>query len=182
MKFNTPLWKLLCFLFENPYEEFYLRELARKANISIFSAKKLVDEMVKDGILVESRKGNMRYFKANLSNLFFKHLKISFSLKRIMESGLIEYLKENIPAISSITLYGSVAKGEDDKKSDIDLLVIGQKKKIDLSRFEKKIGREIRIIVMKWAEWRKLAGENKAFYREIIANGIALYGEKPVIE
>jgi len=182
MKFDSPLWKLLCLFFENPYEEFYLRELARKAGISVFSAKKFVDEMVKDEMLIENRKGNMRYFKANLANLFFRHLKISFSLKRIIESGLIEYLKENIPAISSITLYGSVAKGEDDKKSDVDLLVIGQKKKVDLSKFEKKIGREIRIIVIKWAEWRKLAEENKAFYREIVASGIALYGEKPVIE
>ncbi|HEC88686.1 MAG TPA: nucleotidyltransferase domain-containing protein [Thermoplasmata archaeon] len=182
MKFDTPLWKVLQFFFSYPYKEVYLRELAKKANVSLFSAKYTVDELVEENILLERKNGNMRYIKANMNNLFFKHLKIAFSIKKIEESRIIEYFIKNILALSSIVLFGSVAKGEDDEKSDLDLLIIGQRKKVDLSEFEEKIGREIKAIIMKWSEWREYAKENKAFYREIITNGIVLYGNIPVIE
>ncbi len=182
MKFDTPLWKVLQFFFSHPYKEVYLRELSRKANISVFSAKQAVDELVKKKILAERKNGNMRYIKANMNSLFFKHLKIAFSIKDIEDSGLITYLAENIPALSSIVLFGSMAKGEDDKKSDLDLLVIGQRKKIGLGRFEKNLGREINAVIMKWAEWREHAKNDKAFYRDVITNGIILYGNMPVIE
>ena len=182
MKFDTPLWKVLQFFFSHPYKEVYLRELARKANVSVFSAKQAVDGLVKKKILVERKNGNMRYIKPNMDNLFLKHLKIAFSIKKIEESGLISYLAESIPALSSIILFGSIAKGEDDEKSDLDLLVIGQRKKIDLSDFEKKIGREINAVVMRWAEWREHAKNDRAFYRDVITNGIILYGNMPVIE
>ncbi|HEC77358.1 MAG TPA: nucleotidyltransferase domain-containing protein [Thermoplasmatales archaeon] len=182
MEFDTPLWKVLQLFFSNPYHEVYLRELARKADASVFSVKRIVDELVKEGMLLERKNGNMRYIKANMDNLFFRYLKIAFSIKKIEESGLIEYLIKNIPALSSIILFGSIAKGEDDEKSDVDLLVIGQKKKMDLSKFEENMGREVRVITMRWSEWREYAKENKAFYREIITNGIVLYGNMPVIE
>jgi predicted nucleotidyltransferase len=133
-------------------------------------------------MLLEKREGNMRYVKANIENQFLKHLKIAFSIKKIMDSGIVSYLNENIPVVSSIILFGSIAKGEDDEKSDIDLLVIGQKKIVDLSKFEEKLGKDINLTCMKWSEWRKHAEEDKAFYREIITDGIVLYGSMPVIE
>jgi len=182
MKFDTTLWKVLHYFFNHPYDEIYLRELAKKANVSVFSAKKAIDELIKEKILIEIKRGKMRYVKANTSNLFFRHLKIAFSIKKIEESGLIEYLIKNVPAIHSIILFGSMARGEDDENSDVDLLVIGQRKKLDLSKFEKKVGREIRAIIMRWGEWRIKAKEDKAFYIEITTNGIVLYGNMPVIE
>lgn len=182
MNFSTSIWKVLQYFLDNPYEEVYLRELARKTGVSSFSTKQAVDNLVKEKILLEKRRGNMRYIKANMESLFFKYIKIASSLKKLEESGLIKFLVENVPAVSSIVLFGSVAKGEDDKKSDIDLLVIGLKKKIDLSDFERRLGKEIKVIIMKWAEWREKAEEDKAFYMEVILNGIVLYGNMPVIE
>jgi len=182
MKFNSSVWEVLFYFFSHPYKEVYLRELARKANVSIFSAKQAVDELVREKILLERKNGNMRYIRANMESLFFKQLKIAFSIKKIEESGLIYYLVENVPAISSIVLFGSIAKGEDDENSDVDLLIIGKKRKIDLSKFEKKIGREIRAIVMKWSEWREYIKKDRSLYREIITNGIVLYGNMPVVE
>jgi len=182
MKFNPSVWEVLFYFFSHPYEEVYLRELARKANVSVFSAKQAVDELVKEKVLLERKNGNMRYIRANMESLFFRQLKIAFSIKKIEESGLIPYLVGNIPAISSIVLFGSIAKGEDDENSDVDLLVIGQKKRMDLSKFEKKMGREIKIIIMKWSEWREHVKKDKALYREIITNGIVLYGGMPVVE
>jgi len=182
MIFNTASMKIMQYFFNKPYEQIHLRELSRKTNTSIYSTKKIVDSLVNQKILTEKRQGNQRYIKPNMENQFFKQLKIAFSIKKIQDSQILQQLEEKIPAISSITLYGSTAQGNDDEKSDIDLLIIGQKSKIDISKYEKKINKEINLIIMKWSEWRQHANQDKPFYREIVKDGIALFGDIPVIE
>jgi len=182
MIFNTASMKIMQYFFDSPYEQIHLRELSRKAKISIYSTKKIADELVNQKILLEKKQGNQRILQANIENQFFKQLKIAFSVKKLQDSEILKFLEEKIPAISSITLYGSTSQGKDDNKSDIDLLIIGQKTRIDLSAYEKKINKEINLLIMKWSEWRTHANQNKSFYREIIKDGVALLGEKPVIE
>jgi predicted nucleotidyltransferase len=182
MIFNTTSNKIMQYFFDNPYEEIHLRELSRKTNTSIFATKKIIDELVNKKILIEKKQGNQRLIKPNIDDQFFKQLKIAFSIKKIQDSKVIQHIEEKIPAISSITLYGSTAQGKDDNKSDIDLLVIGQKNNINLSKYEKEVGKEINLLIMKWSEWRTHAKQDKPFYREIVKDGIALLGDIPVIE
>jgi predicted nucleotidyltransferase len=174
--------KIMQYFFDRPYDQIHLRELSRRTETSIFSTKKNIDDLIKQKVLIEKRQGNQRHIKPNMENQFFIQLKISFSIKKIQDSQIIQYLEEKIPAISSITLYGSTAQGKDDEKSDIDLLIIGQKTKIDISKYEKKIGKEINLLIMRWSEWRQHANQDKSFYREIVKDGIALLGDIPVIE
>jgi len=47
MEFDTPFWKVLNYFFNYPYEEIHLRLLSRKTDVSIYSAKQIVDELVK---------------------------------------------------------------------------------------------------------------------------------------
>lgn len=179
---STPL-KVLTHFFDDPYQETYLRELARRINLSIYSTKIAADHLVLEGLLLERREGRLRYLKANTGNLFFKQLKIAFNVKKILDSRLTEHLIETIPATSSIILYGSWAKGENDYKSDIDILVIGQRpNRIDASGLETSLGHGIELTVHRWSEWRKKAETDKAFYIEIITSGIALHGYLPVVE
>lgn len=174
--------KILKFFLENPYEEVYLRELSKKLKLSPFAIKKYLDILFKENIILEERKANLRYFKANLDNLFFKHLKIAFSINLIEKSGFIKLLKENIPNISSIILFGSMAKGEDNQESDVDILVIGKEKKLNLTKFEEKIGKTINIHTFTWGEWNKKAKEDSPFYYESVIYGIPLYGELPIVK
>ena len=182
MIFNTVSMKVVQYFINNPYDQIHLRELSRRLKISIYSTKKISDEFVNQQLLIEKKQGNQRVFQANIENQFFKQLKIAFSIKKIQDSGIIKYLEKQIPAISSIVLYGSTAQGKDDGKSDIDILIIGQKTRVDISNFEKLINREINLLIMKWSEWRIHSEKNKPFYREILKDGISLLGEIPVIE
>jgi len=174
--------KVLNFFLENPYKEMYLRELAKKLQLSPFAIKKYVDLLIKEGLVKDEKKANLRYFKANFNNLFFKHLKISFNVNILLKSGLVDFLKENLANVSSIVLFGSVAKGEDDKESDTDLLVIGKEKHLNLGEFEKKIKRDINIHMFSWSEWNKKAKGDEPFYSEIICYGIPFYGELPLVK
>jgi predicted nucleotidyltransferase len=177
--------KVLQYFLENSYKEIYLRELARKLKISPYSVKKYCDVLSNGDLIVEERKANLRYFKANMGSLFFKFLKITNNIKNIENCGIIAFLKENLAGVSSITLFGSMARGENDEKSDMDLLIIGKKKKSgypDLNDFKNKLSMEITMHLFSWDEWNEQAKENKAFYSDIIKYGIPLYGELPLIK
>lgn len=179
---DLKLLKALKFFLKNPYTEVYLRELAKKLALSPYATKKYVDLLVEQGLIKEERKANLRYFKANTNNLFFKHLKISFSINIILQSGLVEFLTEQIPNASSIVLFGSMAKGEDDEESDADILVIGKEKNLDLSKMEEKIGKEINLHIFSWSKWNKKSRQDEPFYYEIVGYGIVLHGEMPLVK
>ncbi len=171
--------RCLKFFFENPYEKIHLRGFARKMKISLNTSQRFLNLFLEQNFIAESREANLRYFKANLNSLTFKHLKISFSLGELENSGLIDYLAEKFP---QVILFGSIAKGEDDINSDIDLVCIGIKKELDLSEFSKKLKKEIAVHQFTISEWKKQKDNNKAFYHDIISTGINLIGEIPILD
>ena len=175
------LFEFARFFLENPYQEVYLRGISRKLKISTFAVKKYADDLVKKELLLEERRANLRYLKLNTSNVVVKYLKISLSLQRVRDSGIVEFILDNIRNVSSIVLFGSVAKGEDGEDSDIDLVIIGKSKTLDFVKFEKNMGREINYHVFSWNEWNKQLTENRAFYLDVVTHGISLYGELPVV-
>jgi len=174
--------KFVEFFLVNPYKEVYIRELAKKLKISPFATKKYADVLVKDGLILDEKRANLRYLKANMTNLFFKHIKISYNIRKILKSGLVEYLKENLANVSSIILFGSLAKGEDEERSDIDILIIGKQKHLELDVFRSRLDKEITIHFFSWSEWNGKFKEDHPFYYEVISHGIPLYGELPLLK
>lgn len=177
-RYNFPILNALNFFIENPYEEIHLREFARRLKISANSAQRFLKIFLDENLIKEERRANLRYFKANIDSIVFRNIKITFSLKELEDSGLIKLLKENY---SNVVLFGSVAKGTDDKNSDIDLVCIGLNKKIDLFPFQKKLSKEINTHIFTLAQWKEQKKENKAFYQEVISTGIKLIGEIPIL-
>lgn len=178
-RFNLLVLKALKFFIENPYSEIHLREFSRKMKISSNTAQRFLDLFLKENLVKEERKANLRYFKANLQNLVFRQMKITYSIKKITDSGLLNIFKEN--NFSSVVLFGSVARGEDNELSDIDIVAIGPNKKIDLSKVEKNLDKELNIHFFTFSEWKKHQKSNKAFYQNVISTGINLKGEMPLV-
>ncbi|ODS41298.1 MAG: hypothetical protein A7315_06715 [Candidatus Altiarchaeales archaeon WOR_SM1_79] len=174
--------RVLSHFFNNPNEEFYLRELARLLKISPMTVKRALDDLVNDNLIIRQEKKNQILYQANMDSQAFKFAKISYNLAWLEKKKVVEYLLGKASGISSIILYGSYAKGENDKHSDLDLLLICTTKKIDFHQIEKKLGIEVNIINFMSTQWTKQAKTNRAFYLDIITEGIVLYGTRPVIE
>ena len=125
--------------------------------------------------------GKTHQYRADLENPLCRQWKILFNLDKIVDSNVVEQTVKKMQAPISILLYGSFAKGTNDEKSDIDLLVIShQKAKIDFS-FINKLGKEANVSLFSLQEWKKKAIEDKVFYENAIYDSIALFGEKPVV-
>jgi len=174
--------KVLELFIKNPYERYYLREASRILDISPMTVKRALDLLVLDRLLVREKFKNQILYKANMASPAFKHLKIAYNLAWLEEKGIVEFLKERLPGLSSLVLYGSFAKGENDETSDIDLLAISSSsEKLDM-RLSELLGKETSLIIFTPSEWKEQAEKNKAFYIDVITEGIVLFGTRPVAE
>jgi len=175
--YNLLVLNALKYFLVNPYSKIHLRGFSRVMKISPNSANRFLNLFLEEGLVVEERVANLRYFKANLNSISFKEIKKAFSVFELEKSGLIKALKE---ACFSCMLFGSVAKGKNDKNSDIDLVIVTKnKEKVReiIQRFQKKFEQEISSHIFTSLEWRKGKTENKAFYQDVVSCGMNLIGE-----
>ncbi|MFH1751374.1 MAG: nucleotidyltransferase domain-containing protein [archaeon] len=164
-----------------PSKSFSVRGLAREAKLSPGASRIALDYMHKKGMVSLKVIGKTYQYKASLDNALCRQWKTLFNVNELNDSKIVNEIIKRIPLVQSILLYGSLAKGTNDMKSDVDLLVISLKKtKTDL-RFVNKIKKEVNVTVFSWNEWRKKAVKDKVFYENVIFDSIVLFGERPVV-
>jgi len=133
--------------FEDCYGEIGVREYSRLMKISAPTASKLLKDFESEGLLKKRIDRGYLLFKANRESEILKDLSRIYWKEKLKE--VIEYLNEE-SYNPIIILFGSLAKLESKKNSDIDLVILTKThKKIDLSKYEKKLGREIQSFFFK---------------------------------
>lgn len=175
--------KVLELFIKNPYSKYYLREAARMLKISPMTVKRSLDLLAGERLLVKEKFKNQILFRANMDSPALRHLKAAYNLAWLEKKGIVKHLMGIVPGLSSLVLYGSFAKGENDEKSDIDLLAISfAKSKAGPINMKDILGRESSLIILTPAEWKEQAKNNRAFYMDVITEGIVLLGTRPVVE
>ena len=165
--------KVLDYFIEFPQSRIHLRELARKLGISSSTAKIALEDLKARGIILEERIANLRVFKSNLDSIKFREIKKLVNLEEI--KPVVSSIRKKTNIIS-LVLFGSYAKGTNTEKSDIDLLLITNKKVHVEARLHKA---EINLIQYKPYEWKEKIKKDIPFYKEVIETGIVLEGSKP---
>lgn len=164
--------EIIRLLFVKAGEFLNQRQLSKKLNVSQPAVKKALlklDEL--EVINISQDKESKRWaIGLNRENNRLMQLKRVDNLRRIYESGLLDFLEKEFPG-AAIILFGSFSRGDDVLDSDIDIAIIGRKtKKIDLDSYEKVIEREI--IINFYESFSKIHKNLK----ESIFNGIVLSG------
>ena len=174
--------KVLSLFMDNPYEKYYLREAARILKISPMTLKRTLDFLLQNKLIRREVVKNQILYSADMQNPALKHLKIAYNLSLLWHKNIVEFIRKKIPGTNTIILYGSYAKGENDRESDVDILIISTAKKNISASVSELIGKEVNLSIFSPAEWTKQARTNKAFYLDVITEGIVLYGTRPVVE
>ena len=160
--------------------EYSVRGLSDRAGIGVATSKSYLDYLLLKGVVKRKIVGRSHLYSFDTSSFLARSLKTLVSLYELNEAGIVKELVTKYP-INSVILYGSAARGEDDSKSDIDILIISRREiKVSL-KSERKLNREPSFIVYTLPEWKKKAREDKVFYDRVIVDGIPLYGEIPVV-
>src|SRR3989338_6616930 len=159
--------------FKNPTKEHYLTDISRTVGLAHTSVKNNLDKLIKLGLIAESveKKGGRKFtlYKANSDRKLFRKYKTAYNISAIFEYKITEFIGDKLMP-KSIVLFGSYQRGEDTEESDIDLFVECEKDALDISSFEKKLGRKIEL---------HFNNDFSSFPKELknnIINGIVLSG------
>ncbi len=172
-KLQNRIFRLFCVMSGASLSQ---RNIAKLLNVSPTAVGKAIKSLIKDSILKIEKIAIINFIQLNRENEYVLELKRVENLKMLYESKLIDFLKNEF-TVCTIILFGSYSRGydvwfkdSDEKNSDIDVAVIGcRKKKIDLTKFEKALKRKINVNFYK--TWK--IHEN---LKESLFNGIVLHG------
>jgi predicted nucleotidyltransferase len=156
---------ILTLLYGHTDEQFYLREIARRAGTGIGATQRELRQLSEAGLIQSVRRGHQLYYQANRKNPIFAELKSILAKTSGIRDILHEVLAPLASRIKLAFVYGSVARGEERSSSDVDLMVVGDISFADvvsgLSRSETQLGREVNPTVYGPREFReKLEAKN----------------------
>jgi len=173
--------KVLELFIKNPHEEYYLREAARILKMDPATVYRSLNLLLKESLIKREKRKNLILYKANMENPSLRYIKIAYTLQWLKKKRLVETLKMELPGLSSVILYGSYAKGENDENSRVELLTISQTRKNITPQLKKLLKKEVFHLNLSLAQWIKIERGNRELYLDIITGGIVLYGEKPLV-
>jgi len=168
-------FKILEYFLKYPSEKTYLKELAKKLQISPRSVKIYCDLFDKEGIIKREIKGNMHIFSTNNEKFRVREMKRAYFINLLSEMNIENIAEE----YASIALYGSYASGNYDEKSDVDILIIGKEQHVKrelIVKIMEKIGKEFQLNVIPIIKWEKMKKNRDHFVENIIRNHILISG------
>ena len=172
-------WNLLRIFLNNPDHSFYTKEISRNTGIGSGTVNVFLKNIHKDNILKKEIVGNVHLYSLNNESEIVKQMKTLNTIINNKKNKLTEEFLKNDDTIISIILYGSHANGEYGSKSDIDLLILVNKKKQftnAIQNLENKIKKIISPQILTISDWQKIKEKDKIFHESVIRNHIVLYG------
>lgn len=116
---------VLALLMQSPDDRYYVRELARLTGISPGAVKYELDALSEADLITRAADGNRVVYQANRQSPIYEELR-SIVAKT---SGIPLVIKNALAPfggkIERALIYGSLAKGTSQSRSDVDLLVVG---------------------------------------------------------
>src|SRR6266700_3589489 len=116
---------ILALLYGHADEQFYLREIARRAGTGIGATQRELGQLTDAGLLHRLRRGNQVYYRANRENPIFEELKSILAKTSGIRDTLQEGLARLADRVKLAFVYGSIARGEEKASSAVDLMVVG---------------------------------------------------------
>ena len=171
--FSQVKLRVLGLLIGHPERSFQLLEIIQRVGSGRGAVQRELERLTSAGILDLVIAGSRKAYQANKESPIFEDL-FRLIVKTV---GLIEPLKNALgryrSQIDAAFVYGSVAKGEDTAKSDIDLMILGQGVAYDqiyvaLQKAEKILFRSVNPSLMTMDEWTEKLLNKNAFVTKVL--------------
>jgi predicted nucleotidyltransferase len=174
-------FELLRQLYLNPSRAFTVRELAQRAETDPGNTSRWLNRWATAGVVSRIEDGRNLFFKASANPLLAG---LSEIMKR--SDDMLNDIREALPPEAEVAVvFGSVARGEENAESDIDVLVLGEGlSDIRLNVLFKPISRQHHRVIHATSfsrqEFAQLLQERNSFALSVVSQKtIALKGELP---
>lgn len=167
---KSTIERVLEIFFENPAREFHLRELSRLLKLSMPTIISATDTLSRENLIIKAKGRVLTKAKANReSEKFLRHKRV-YNLKKVYDSGIVDYISISYNHPKAIMLFGSYSRGEDTENSDIDIAVLTKKNlSLSFAKYEKTLKKGVNIHEI---DLDRISPE----FKSNLANGIVLEG------
>ncbi|MGQ0652433.1 MAG: nucleotidyltransferase domain-containing protein [Betaproteobacteria bacterium] len=172
--FSDSQGRVLRWLFGQPQREYHLNELLRLTGLGSASLQRELKRLAEAGLVRSERVGNLRRFQANQDSPVYAEL-VTLTRKTLgVEPMLREALQPLAPKLDAAFIYGSVAKGTDTAKSDVDVMLVGRNLTLSkvlelLVPLEEQLGRKINPNLLTPAEFKRRRAERDSFVNRVLS-------------
>jgi predicted nucleotidyltransferase len=170
--FSKVQQRVLALIFGHSDRSFYTSEIVRSVHSGTGAVERELARLRQSGLVSVERIGNQKHYRANKQSPIFEELQ-SLVLKTVaVTEPLRRALQPYSDKINAAFVYGSIAKGTDTARSDIDLMVIGDE--LDYSELysaarnaENILARKVNPIFLSVADWKRKASAKNFFVNKI---------------
>lgn len=166
--------RVLGLLFGQPDRRFQSAELIRLARSGTGSVHRLITGLAQAGLVRVERVGNQKFYQAEPASPVFAELcalvRKTMGLALPLQRALAPFAER----IEVAFVYGSIAKGSESARSDIDLMVIADD--VDyaglyaaLATAETALARPVNPTLMSRADWRRKQARGDGFVARVAA-------------
>lgn len=165
---------VLVLLFEQPEQAYYLRELARQTGISPGALQHELGQLQKADLVERSQDGNRVTYRANTAHPVFADLQSIVRKTCGLPAQIKAALQPFAAQIRFAALYGSLAKGLNHARSDVDLLLIVGDLSLEqalaaIVPVEARIGREISVRIYNAEDFRTRREQGEHFIINVMS-------------
>lgn len=168
--FGSYRQRALTQLLMHPDSHYHVRELARLTGTTPGTLHKELAKLAEVGLLLREKQGNQVRYRANRDCPVFPELAGLFRKTSGVVSVLADALQTLQPQIALV--FGSLARGEENAGSDIDLLLVGDcafgEAVKALYPAQAQLQREINPVIVPAGELARRYCDNDAFIRNIL--------------
>lgn len=186
--FSKTQQKVLGALFGQPERSFYATQLIEMVGGGSGAVQRELAQLEASGLISATRIGNQKHYQGNRESPIFEELR-GIVLKTFGVADVLRTALDPLAGrIDAAFIYGSVAKGSDTAKSDVDVMIVGSDISYPdvieaLSKIEKQLGRAVNPTIYKKDELqRKLAAGNSFLERVLKQPRIYLMGSDDAIK
>jgi uncharacterized protein len=163
---------VLALLYGRTDSSLYTKQVLDAVKIGRGAVQRELKNLTDTGIIIREVQGRQVYYRANEKCPIFNELKSIVRKTFGVADVLRQSLSPQAGRVQVAFIFGSVARSADDRRSDIDLMVVG---KITfgevvtlLKPVEEKMGREVNPIVYPVAEFKKKVKEDHHFVKTVL--------------
>jgi predicted nucleotidyltransferase len=170
--FSKVQQRVLALIFGQPERSFYMSEIMRNVRSGAGAVERELSRLQRSGLVSVERIGNQKHFRANHQSPIFAELQ-SIVIKTVaLTEPLGKALEPYSDKIIAAFVYGSVAKGTDTARSDIDLMVIGDELNYSelyaaLLNVETALARKVSPTFLSSKDWRRKASDKGSFISKV---------------
>ncbi len=160
---------VLALLYSRADTSFYTKQILDAIKTGRGTVQRELKNLTDTGIIIREVQGRQVYYRANEKCPIFDELKSIVRKTFGVADVLRQCLAPKADIVQLAFIFGSVARSADDRRSDIDLIVVGRISFGDvvslLSPAEEKLGREVNAVVYPVAEFKKKVKEDHHFVK-----------------